>query len=349
MMFVTTNVTIAQKKNVEEIGELDVMALHSLAQQDETTPLQLFLHCSKLGIIDYVLSQGSVLSETVQPDYILFFDGSIQKNVSSIIHLSTKKEEQQLSQGNLLAVIVFEDSPNDRYNIQVKSKSRSNIGASWEQLTNVTQVHTNGNPAFTYLIQPKKSSTQLPFYSARIEFYRYKEPPIDIEFTVVEVPGHSIHYNNFGAGISWVWTRQPVTSFEFNSQTLATTATRESRNEFRGDGMISFQIFPDSDPRQPSRFPWERRFYQDFFSRFGLQASMGFTRFPTYFDHWFVGGTFKLYHKLYLYSGLSFVQLPLLNTPTVLTGNQLNNPDQYMRGDYERLFFMGISVPIFEF
>lgn len=348
LFVVSTSISSAQTKNIEELGELDVMALHQLALQDETTPLQLFLHCSKLGIIDHLLTQGSVLSENVKPDYVLFFDGSTQKNISSIINRVTQKEEQQLTQGNLLAVIVFEDSPNERYNLQLKSKNSKNR-TSWEQLTNVTQVHTNGSPAFTYIVQPKSTTTLLPYYFARIEYYRFKDPPVEIECTIVETPGYSTHYNNFGVGVSYVWTQQPVTTFTFDSQTLATTAQRESRHEYRGDGMISLQVFPDSDPRQPSRFPWERRFYQDFFSRFGLQASMGFTRFPTYFDHWFVGGTFKLYHKLYLYSGVSFVQLPLLNIPTVLTGNQLINPDQYMRGEYEQLFFMGLSVPIFEF
>ncbi|MBL8005313.1 MAG: hypothetical protein JNL36_09465 [Candidatus Kapabacteria bacterium] len=349
LFVVSTSLSTAQTRNIEELGELDVMALHQLALQDETTPLQLFLHCTKLGIIDHLLTQGSVLSENVKPEYVLFFDGSTQKNISSIINTTTQKEVQQLTQGNLLAVIVFEDSPNERYNLQLTSKSSGKNGTSWVQLTNVTQVHTNGSPAFTYLIHPKTSTTTLPNYYARIEFFRYNDPPVDIEYTVVEVPGYSPHFNNFGVGVSYVWTRQPVTSFEFNSQTLATTATREPRNEFRGDGMISLQVFPDNDPRQPSRFPWERRFYHDLLSRFGFQASMGFTRFPTYFDHWFVGGTFKLYHKLYLYSGVSFVQLPIVNTPTILTGNQLINPDQYMRGEYEQLFFMGLSVPIFEF
>lgn len=349
LLVVTTSLSIAQTRNIEELGELDVMSLHQLALQDETTPLQLFLHCSKLGIINHLLTQGSVLSETVKPDYVLFFDGSTQKNVSSIINRTTQKEEQQLTQGNLLAVIVFEDSPNERYNLQLKSKNSKKMGSSWEQLTNVTQVHTNGSPAFTYIVQPKTATTLLPYYFVRIEYYRYNDPPVEIECSIVEIPGYSTHYNNFGVGVSYVWTQQPVTSFSFDTQTLATTAQRDSRHEYRGDGMISLQVFPDTDPRQPSRFPWERRFYQDFFSRFGFQVSMGFTRFPTYFDHWFVGGTFKLYHKLYLYSGVSFVQLPLLNTPTILTGNQLMNPDQYMRGDYEQLFFMGISVPIFEF
>lgn len=339
----------SQKKNSEELNELDVLSLHQLAQQDETTPLQLYLHSTKLGVIEHLFSNGSVLSETVRPDYVLFFDGTTQKNTFSIVNVSTNKEENILSNGNLLAVIVFEDSPTERYNLQIRTKSISKKDTQWEQLTNVTQVHTNGAPAYSYVLQPKLTSSTVPYYVMRIEYYRYKEPPTEIECIVSEVPGHSVYYTNFGAGISYVWTRQPITKFEFDSQTLTTTATREPGNEFRGDGMISFQVFPNNDPRQPSKFPWERRFYQDFWSRFGLQVSMGFTRFPTYFDHWFVGGTFKLYHKLYFYSGVSFVQLPLLNTPTVLTGNQLVNPDQYMRGDYEQLFFMGISVPIFEF
>jgi len=349
VLLLTTCLLSAQTKNMEEMSELDVLALHQLAQQDETTPIQLYLHSSKLGIIEYLLTRGSVLSETVRPEYVLFFDGTTQKNSFSLIKMSTNKEEQLLSSGNLLAVIIVEDTPNERYNLQLRMQSISKNEGKWEQLTNVTQVHTNGNPAFSFIVQPKTTTTTLPYYVMRIEYYRYKETPIALDCKVEDLPGYSVHYTNFGVGVSYVWTRQPVTSFEFNSQTLATTATREPRNEFRGDGMISLQVFPDNDPRQPSRFPWERRFYHDFLSRFGFQASMGFTRFPTYFDHWFVGGTFKLYHKLYLYSGVSFVQLPIVNTPTILTGNQLINPDQYMRGDYEQLFFMGISIPIFEF
>ena len=336
-----------QNNNIENVSELDIMALHQIAQNDESTPMQLFLHCSQLGVVEYLLKEGSVLSETVLPDYILFFDGTTQKNNYAIVDVLNKKSVTTLENGNLLAVIVFEDSPNERYNLRIQSSAKLN-SKGWKQLTNVTQIHTNGSPAKMLPLQ-SRYSTSTPYYVFRIEYYRYTEIPAEIQCEVISLPGITQHYNNFGAGVSYVWTHQPVTSFAFDTQTLTTTAQRESRHELRGDGMISIQIFPDSDPRQPNRFPWERRFYQDFFSRFGLQASMGFTRFPTYFDHWFVGGTFKLYHKLYLYSGVSFVQLPLLNSPTVLIGNQLSNPDQYMRGDYEQLFFMGISIPIFEF
>jgi hypothetical protein len=338
-----------QNNKIENISELDIMALHHIAQNDESTALQLFQHCSQLGIVEYLLKEGSVLSETVLPDYILFFDGTTQKNQFSIIDVSTNNEVQTIEKGNLIAVIVFEDSPNERYNLLLQSSSIPSSSSSFKQLTNVTQVHTNGSPAFTFLIQPKISTTLLPYYYARIEYYRYTQHPIEIRCKAVPLPGFSQHYDNFGFGVSWVWTHQPVTSFEFDPQTSVTTATRENRYEFRGDGMLSFQIFPDRDPREPQKLPWERRYYSNFFSKFGLQGSMGFTRFATYFDHWFLGGTFQLYHKLYLYSGVSFVQLPKVDSPTMLTGNQQFTPDQYMRGDYQRLFFMGITVSVFEF
>jgi len=337
-----------RERRIEELTELDIQAIHQLAQNDNVSPFQLLRQCSLLGIITYLLKEGSVLSESVLPDYILFFDGTAQKNRFVISDLLIQNEFIHLDTGNLIAVIIFEDNPNEHYNINVFGTTESKTGNVESRLTNVTQVHTNGSPAKILPLQTRLVSST-PYYVFSIEYYRYTSVPNTISIEVVPTPGTSFHYNNFGAGVSWVWTHQPETAFNYDPVTTATTAYRTNEYQFKGDGMLSFQVFPNRDPQEPSKLPWERRFYSNFFSKFGFQTSMGFTRFGTYFDHWFVGGTFQLYQKLYLYCGTSFVQLPRINEPTYLVNTQQHAPEQYMRGDYSRLFFIGVTVSLFEF